>query len=330
MQELKSILYNSVPFRQFNKILKESNLFIHGINGSLISFIIDNCFENISKKIVYISDDSEKIFRIKDDLDLICESEFVSAYDSEKRTDNEEQIKSLSNLSENNEFIVLVNSNDIKRNVLSKEKFRSSLIELTKNEEYLFEELLQKLSEYNFEKKDFVEETGDFSVRGGIVDLFPENYDAPLRIEFSGEQIESIREFDITTQRSVREINKIKIGINLSENNNFYDDSVPSEKIHTILDYIPDDAILFLDEPEIISEDFPDNEFDIIIKKLKLVLISQIPAIESSGKYSFMEINFKSYTQPDFHSNIKQLYNNLSEHNSKNINYIYYAPMIIF
>ena len=221
---------------------------MQGINGSLVSFIIDHCYESTSKKIIYISDDSDKIFKLKDDLDLINESEFVSAYQSEKSIDNEEQTKSLTNLSDNNEFIVLINAEDLKRNIISKDKFKSSLVELKKDDEYLFEELIQKLEEYNYEKKDFVEEVGDYSVRGGIIDLFPENYNAPLRIEFFGEQIESIREFDINNQRSVREINAIKIGINLAEND-FDEEGIKIvETGNTILDYIPEDSIIFLDD----------------------------------------------------------------------------------
>jgi transcription-repair coupling factor (superfamily II helicase) len=318
LQELKSILYNSDSFRQFKSKLKESNLFLQGINGSLVSFIIDHCYESTSKKIIYISDDSDKIFKLKDDLDLINESEFVSAYQSEKSIDNEEQTKSLTNLSDNNEFIVLINAEDLKRNIISKDKFKSSLVELKKDDEYLFEELIQKLEEYNYEKKDFVEEVGDYSVRGGIIDLFPENYNAPLRIEFFGEQIESIREFDINNQRSVREINAIKIGINLAEND-FDEEGIKIvETGNTILDYIPEDAIIFLDEPEIISKYFPEPKFEELIKKNKYILLSQIPVIESEEKYSYQIINFNSFPQPDFHSNIKQLYNNLSEHDEKN------------
>jgi transcription-repair coupling factor (superfamily II helicase) len=304
--------------------MRHNNLFLKGVQGSLISFIIDNCYESKYKKIIYFSNDTEKILKLKDDLDLINESEFVSIYQSEKSTDNEELTKSLSYLSENDEFVVLINTNDINKNIISKDKFKSSLIELNKNDEYLFEELIQKLEEYHYEKKDFVEETGDYSVRGGIIDLFPENYDAPLRIEFLGETIESIREFDITNQRSVKELDKIRVGINLTDDeekcSHLESSGCERERNNTILDYIPDEVILFFDEPEIIKKDFPADKYEFLLGKYRCLHLSQIPVLELTDKYSLGEINFDSYTQPDFHSNIKQLYGNLSEHNKNNFN----------
>ena len=55
-----------------------------------------------------------------------------------------------------------------------------------------------------FERKELVENQGDISIRGGIVDVFPLGYDSPLRFEFWGNEIESIREFDPLSQRSIR------------------------------------------------------------------------------------------------------------------------------
>ncbi len=74
------------------------------------------------------------------------------------------------------------------------------------NKEYPFLQLTQKLVELGFEKKDFVEEYGDFAVRGGILDIFPFVGDNPIRFEFWGDTIESIREFDVLSQRSLREL----------------------------------------------------------------------------------------------------------------------------
>src|SRR3546814_12947524 len=60
------------------------------------------------------------------------------------------------------------------------------------------------LSEYGFERVDFVYEAGQFSIRGGIVDIFSFSHELPYRVEFFGNQVESIRSFDIESQLSER------------------------------------------------------------------------------------------------------------------------------
>ena len=69
----------------------------------------------------------------------------------------------------------------------------------------------ETLFEYNFKRVDFVTEPGEFSVRGGIVDVFSFSNDHPYRIEFFGNEVDSIRSFDVETQLSVEKLKKISI-----------------------------------------------------------------------------------------------------------------------
>jgi transcription-repair coupling factor (superfamily II helicase) len=316
LENIKSKIFGSSKFKDLKDKINNCDLFIRGINGSLISFLLDYANLYINKKIVFISNDSDTLDLLKDDLDFISSCEAVSSFRTERKNDNEEITKSLSYLSEFDDFIVLIEAGSLNKNILSREKFRDSLLELKKDDEYLFEELIMKLNDYGYEKKDFVEEAGDFSVRGGIIDLFPENYDTPIRIEFFGETIDSIREFDITTQRSVREINKIKIGINISSNQN-EEDGIEQ---NTILDYIPNDALVFIDEPEIILNIIEKSSFKNILNENKRIFISLIPSYEFLKDNSLEELNFNSVPQPDFHSNLKLLYKNISEQLINGIN----------
>src|SRR5690606_37177342 len=61
----------------------------------------------------------------------------------------------------------------------------------------------EPLFEYNFKRVDFVSEPGEFSVRGGIIDVFSFSNDNPYRIEFCGNEVDSIRSFDVETQLSI-------------------------------------------------------------------------------------------------------------------------------
>ena len=73
------------------------------------------------------------------------------------------------------------------------------------------ENLLEKLCSAGYERATQVTTRGQFAVRGGIVDLYSWQAPFPVRLEFFGDQIESLREFDIDTQTSVRDLHKIDI-----------------------------------------------------------------------------------------------------------------------
>ena len=88
----------------------------------------------------------------------------------------------------------------VMQRVVPRESFRSA--HFIEGQEVDREKLLWQLSSLGFARAPLVEERGDFSVRGGIVDIFPPAYDRPMRMEFADDRIDSIREFDPRTQRS--------------------------------------------------------------------------------------------------------------------------------
>jgi transcription-repair coupling factor (superfamily II helicase) len=322
IQYLKSQILSSDKFSELKNSLKQNNSFLKNVNGSLLSFIIEYCHSEVSKKIFIISHDNDRIVKLKDDIETINDKINSSVY-STKLSDSESVSKILLDLTENKEFIVLANASDLSNKLISKEKFRDSLIELKKNSVYSFDDLISTLNKYDFNRKDFVDEEGDYSVRGGIIDLFSENMESPVRIEFFGDTIESIREFDINSQRSVREIESIKIGINLSSN----EEDKAYNIDETISDYISDDVLIFIDEPEISLSQIADEKIQNELKKFKTVYVSAFSNVliensDTENPVTFDEINFDSKPQPEFHSNLKSLYQNLLE-NYNNGNSLY-------
>src|SRR5918996_1036947 len=73
------------------------------------------------------------------------------------------------------------------------------------------QEFIEHLLRCGYHQVDLVEEWGDFGVRGGIVDFFPPHLPRPVRLEFMGDEIESLREFDLASQRSLRAIDQTTI-----------------------------------------------------------------------------------------------------------------------
>ena len=86
-------------------------------------------------------------------------------------------------------------------------------IELSLNEgaEMRLSEVASRLETMGFEPVHTIQELGEFAVRGGIVDVFPYGHDFPLRIELWGDEIESIRRFDLLTQRSIERVDRVEI-----------------------------------------------------------------------------------------------------------------------
>ena len=88
----------------------------------------------------------------------------------------------------------------------SAEFYRQLAVTLRVGEEIPLDDLIQHLESIGYERRDPVEMVGEYSVRGGIFDVFPAEAARPVRVEFFGDEIESIRQFDVESQRSVLKI----------------------------------------------------------------------------------------------------------------------------
>ncbi len=284
---------------------KGGDINLTGVSGSLSAFILSYIYENISSKLLLVSFEDDRIIKLKDDIELLSGTAYVSAF-SEKLPESEPYSRILIDLTESGEFIILTSRDSLRRNVVSKELFRDSITEVSKGAEVSFTDLLKRLDKAGFNKAEFVSQEGEFSVRGGIVDVFAENLQSPVRIEFFGDTIESIREFDINSQRSVREIDNAKIGLNISTNENLNDDSF-TEKI---TDYLPPDTILIIDEPSV-NVNSQDDDFEYDIKQFRKVTISSFAnSLSGDGGHN---ISFESKPQPEFYSNLRAIYTDLSK-----------------
>src|SRR4026207_723345 len=86
--------------------------------------------------------------------------------------------------------------------VLPKESLKRAYLYLVAGQDLARDALLEHLVQWGFQNVPLVEERGDFSVRGGIVDFFSPGYARPLRLEFDGDRLDSIREFNPASQRT--------------------------------------------------------------------------------------------------------------------------------
>lgn len=125
--------------------------------------------------------------------------------------------------------------------------YRENQMAVCTGDEISLSEISKKLVNMGYSKEDMVEGKGQFSVRGGILDIFPPTYENPARIELFGDEVDSIRSFDVFTQVSIENVEEIKIGPA---------DEMLSHKTSqtSVLEYFKSDALVFFDEPPSISE----------------------------------------------------------------------------
>jgi transcription-repair coupling factor (superfamily II helicase) len=104
------------------------------------------------------------------------------------------------------------------------------------------EKIAEFLVERGFSRLDQVEQPGDFALRGGIMDVFATADTDPLRIEFFGDQIESIRPFEVGTQRSTRNLQTARITLPPKQ-------ALGLKDTTSFINYLPSDTVIVLDEP---------------------------------------------------------------------------------
>jgi transcription-repair coupling factor (superfamily II helicase) len=164
----------------------------------------------------------------------------------------------------------------------------------------LFErdDIVKKLVSHGYQRKDFVEEEGDIAVRGGIIDVFPFAQQQPLRIELQDIEIESIRSFDLLTQRSIRPVQEIIIPLGIST------DTGDNVFASTVLDFVPADALIFMDEPDLVLGKIENEEYRTQLTE-KLGQFTRISHSFTSKKSAV--IDFGTRSQSRFGGAIKKL-----------------------
>jgi len=122
-------------------------------------------------------------------------------------------------------------------------KLKQDRLQLNKGMRLDYDEFVKNLVLNGFERRDYVSLNGEISIRGGIVDVFPVGASNPLRIEFWGDEIESIREFDLLSQRSIKDLSEVDFIAGLYNSEDF-------EFNHDLFDYLKSDTIILLYHPD--------------------------------------------------------------------------------
>ena len=185
------------------------------------------------------------------------------------------------------------------------DSLQGKTITLSVGEEIAISQLIEMLLELHFQRVDFVYEPGQFAVRGGIVDIYSYAHDIPFRIDFFGDEIDSIREFELETQLSQNKVDRMDI---VSANSNDGTETL-------IIDYLPQNTLWISNDFSLVRykyEGTVTNQDTTLLTKA----IEQSATIEIGNKSTFNQydtITFDTLPQPTFNKHFDLLTDDLNE-----------------
>ena len=185
------------------------------------------------------------------------------------------------------------------------DSLQGKTITLSVGEEIAISQLIEMLLELHFQRVDFVYEPGQFAVRGGIVDIYSYAHDIPFRIDFFGDEIDSIREFELETQLSQNKVDSMDI---VSANSNDGTETL-------IIDYLSPNTLWISNDFSLVRYKYEGtitNQDTTLLTKA----IEQSATIEIGNKSTFNQydtITFDTLPQPTFNKHFDLLTDDLNE-----------------
>jgi transcription-repair coupling factor (superfamily II helicase) len=251
-EEIVSIYARSAKVKQIATALqqRENKLHVKGLLGSALSFVTDPLFRESELPFLLILKDKEEAAYYLNDLEQLLGAADVLFYPGSYRrpyqiedTDNASVLlraEVLNRINSRKKPAIIVSYPEaLFEKVVTRQELDKNTLKVAVGDQVSIDFINEVLFEYEFRRVDFVTEPGEFSVRGGIVDVFSFSNDNPYRIEFFGNEVDSIRTFDVASQLSLEKKNKITVIPNV-------ENKLLSEKRESFLEYINGKTVLFI------------------------------------------------------------------------------------
>ncbi|WP_417881880.1 transcription-repair coupling factor [Xanthomarina gelatinilytica] len=234
----------------------QSKTHLKGLVGSSLSFVLTETFKQANKPFLLVFNDKEEAAFYLNDLEVLLNDKDVLFYPGSYRrpyqieeTDNANVLlraEVLNRINSRKKPAIIVTYPDaLFEKVVTRKELERNTLKISVNDKLSIDFVNEVLFEYKFKRVDFVTEPGEFSVRGGIVDVFSFSHDEPYRIEFFGDDVDSIRTFDVETQLSTEQIKKINIIPNVAN-------KLLEESRQGFLNYIASKTVIFTKNSDIL------------------------------------------------------------------------------
>ncbi|WP_408955223.1 transcription-repair coupling factor [Natroniella sp. ANB-PHB2] len=195
---------------------------IIGIDESSQNFLLTNLKSNLTDDLLIITSNFKKADLVYEDLVRLLSEEEVLLFPHYQIFPHEsleveqnikrERLQVLKSLVSDKEVIIIAPIQALLERIIAPQVYQRYRVDLKLGAEIEFDQLKNKLVQMGYQSVGKVEQQGDFSVRGGILDIYPLTYKNPIRVDLFGQQIESIRQFDLVSQSSEQELNEVEIG----------------------------------------------------------------------------------------------------------------------
>lgn len=339
-QNLQNAIAQTEPF---DSAQDKPKTYIKGLVGSAFSFMLSSVYKEVQKPFLLIFNDKEEAAHYLNDLEQLLSEKDVLFYPGSYRrpydieeTDNANVLLRAEVLnrinSQKKPAIIVTYPDALFEQVVTRKELERNTLKVGVNDKVSIDFVNEVLFEYKFKRVDFVTEPGEFSVRGGIVDVFSFSHDEPYRIEFFGDEVDSIRTFDVETQLSVEQIKKINIIPNVAN-------KMIEEKRQSFLKYIAQKTVIGIKNADLLfsriddfytkaEEAFKELSNDIkhaephelfcnseLLKKQ--LLDFSIIEFGSSSVFSNDEIVFNTTPQPTFNKQFNLLIEDLNANHEK-------------
>lgn len=328
-----------------------SRIHLKGLIGSSLSLVLQAIIKKTEKPFLIILNEKEEAAYYLNDLEQMIGGNDVLFYPSSYRRPYQIEETDNANVLLRSEVLNRINSRKkpavivtypeaLFEKVVTRKELEKNTLKVSVGDQISIDFINEVLFEYEFKRVDFIAEPGEFSVRGGILDVFSFSNDNPYRIEFFGNEVESIRTFDVATQLSVAIQNKITIIPNLE--NKFI-----KENRESFLDYIHEKTIICIENSTFLGSQLDKlfgkavETFEKLSKDVKHASPEQLFLNQSSFNkkvldFSIIELatiplfkttktfEFHIQPQPSFNKQFDLLLNNLSDnHFNGYTNYLF-------
>ena len=251
---------------------KTGFIYITGKIGSFISFLLSN----INRKTLIFYETEDEALLFKEEIEFFSKRTVylfpIYANRVFEKEDGVKRISFLYHLISDDVFIGIYPYSAIKHPLIGQNTILNNIKEIKFGDTIFQEELVSYLENSGYELTALVREEGDYAKRGSIIDIFSPSYNKPIRLEFLGDQVLSIRFFDPSTQRSSKEI----------ELCNLTPAKTLSGENTTILDYINENMVLVHKGVNYVAQEIEDVEDGSHLEKLKRKIRSNLN-IDISG-----------------------------------------------
>ncbi|MBX7216276.1 MAG: hypothetical protein K1X90_04840, partial [Candidatus Kapabacteria bacterium] len=281
---------------------------LRGLAGSLRSLVPALLYQRTSRPLLMIFEDRADADATFADLATLLGPDHTLLYQESHHTTatisdtlDAEVISltdALKSLADRPDRVVVTDVETLAAHVPTARNITGHILPLSVGDTVGFEEFTLRLAKGGFERTDIVEAVGTYAVRGGIIDIFPVGVDNPVRVEFFGDEIDSMREFDPASQRSIRDFTSINLMAKL-----FHSED-QDQLTATILEHLPQNTIFFLEEPERVFgllEDAGQGGMIARIEAHTLLTHSQVPPQGAEV------LDFGGRAQPPVQSSLKEL-----------------------